>query len=89
MFFLELLITQNNKLSMDLKEARDLLDKLGGSNQVQSERIQMMERLTNTLEEEKQALRGQMNKLLEKNQELLVKTLETKDVAIEDERIFK
>ncbi len=74
---------------MDLKEARDLLDKLGGSNQVQSERIQMMERLTNTLEEEKQALRGQMNKLLEKNQELLVKTLETKDVAIEDERIFK
>jgi len=49
----------------------------------------MLERLTNTLEEEKVALRGQMNKLLEKNQELLVKTLETKDVAMEDERLFK
>ena len=65
------------------------MDKLENSNQVQSERIQMLERLTNTLEEEKVALRGQMNKLLEKNQELLVKTLETKDVAMEDERMFK
>ena len=65
------------------------MDKLESSHQVLSERIQMMERLTNTLEEEKTALRGQMNRLLEKNQELLVKTLETKDVAMEDERIFK
>lgn len=48
----------------------------------------MLDKLNNTLEEEKRALLTQMNKLLEKNQELLVKTLETKDVAIEDERIF-
>ena len=66
-----------------------MVDKLESSNQVLSERIQMMERLTNTLEEEKTALRGQMNRLLEKNQDLHDKTLETKDVAMEDERIFK
>lgn len=54
-----------------------------------SDRIQMLDKLNSTLEEEKKALLTQMNKLLERNQELLVKTLETKDVAMEDERIFK
>ena len=49
----------------------------------------MLEMLNNTLEEEKRTLLTQLNKLLEQNQELLVKTLETKDVAMEDERIFR
>ena len=49
----------------------------------------MLEKLSATLEEEKKTLLTQLNKQLEKNQDLLVKTLETKDVALEDERIFK
>lgn len=55
----------------------------------QMEKIQVLEKLNNTLEEEKKTMLTQLNKQLEKNQELLVKTLETKDVALEDERIFK
>ena len=49
----------------------------------------MLEQLNSTLEEEKRTLLGQVNKLLEQNQNILVKTLESKDQALEDERIFK
>lgn len=59
------------------------------STQRQGEKVQMLEKLNSTLEEEKKTLLTQLNKQLEKNQDLLVKTLETKDVAMEDERIFK
>ena len=72
-----------------MKEAKYYQKKLESSNQYLSDRTKMLEKLNNTLEEEKSALLTQMNKLLEKNQDLLVKTLETKDIALEDERIFK
>ena len=49
----------------------------------------MLEQLNSTLEEEKKTLLGQVNKLLEQNQNILVRTLESKDQALEEERIFK
>ena len=49
----------------------------------------MLEQLNQTLDEEKKTLLVQVNKLLEQNQTILVKTLEGKDQALEDERIFK
>lgn len=80
---------QKVQLSNNLTDAKHIIQKLETGGQHQSDRITMLEKLNSTLEEEKKALLTQMNKLLEKNQELLVKTLETKDEAIEDERIFK
>ena len=50
---------------------------------------QMLEQLNMTLEEEKKTLLTQVNKLLEQNQGLLVRTLESKDQALEEERHFK
>ena len=49
----------------------------------------MLEQLNNTLEEEKRVLRDQMNKLLSQNQDLLERTLDSKDQAIVEERMFK
>ena len=51
--------------------------------------LQMLEQLNHTLEEEKRTLLVQLNKLLGQNQELLMKTLESKEIAFEDERLFK
>ena len=76
-------------MSNDLLEARDILLKQETTNQRLHDRIQMLEQLTSTLEEEKRTLLGQVNKLLEQNQNILVRTLESKDQALEDERIFK
>ena len=59
-----------------------------GHNQRLNDRIQMLEQLNHTLEEEKKTLLLQINKMMEKNQELLVRTLESKDQAFEDERIL-
>ena len=70
-------------------EARDILMKQETTNQRLNDRIQMFEQLNQTLEEEKRTLLVQVNKLLEQNQNILVKTLESKDQALEDERIFK
>ena len=80
---------QNTHLTSDLLEARDILLKQETTNQRLNDRIQMLEQLNSTLEEEKRTLLGQVNKLLEQNQNILVKTLESKDQALEDERIFK
>ena len=80
---------QNTHLTSDLLEARDILMKQETTNQRLNDRIQMLEQLNSTLEEEKRTLLGQVNKLLEQNQNILVKTLESKDQALEDERIFK
>ena len=66
-----------------------MIQQMEVSAQRQVEKVQMLEKLGSTLEEEKKTLLTQLNKQLEKNQDLLVKTLETKDVAMEDERIFK
>ena len=49
----------------------------------------MLEQLNNTLEEEKSVLRDQMNKLMSQNQDLLKRTLDSKDQAIVEERMFK
>ena len=49
----------------------------------------MLEQLKDTLEEEKKTLHLQVNKLLEQNQNLLMRTLDSKDQALEEERIFK
>ena len=80
---------QNNHLAGDLLEAKDILQKHEATNHRLTDRIQMLEQLTSTLEEEKRTLLEQMNKLLEQNQNMLVRTLESKDQALEDERIFK
>ena len=80
---------QNTNISKQLVEAKHMVQQLEIGNHRHGEKIQMLEKLSATLEEEKRTLLTQLNKQLEKNQELLVKTLETKDVAIEDERIFK
>ncbi len=69
-------------------EAKHVLQQQDGHNQRLNDRIQMLEQLNLTLEEEKKTLLQQVNKMLEKNQELLVKTLESKDQAFEDERIL-
>ncbi len=66
-----------------------MIQQLEMSAQRQVDKAHMLEKLNGMLEEEKKTMLTQLNKQLEKNQELLVKTLETKDVAIEDERIFK
>ena len=49
----------------------------------------MLEQLNGTLEEEKKIMRDQLDRLMAQNQELLMKTLDTKDQVIMDERIFK
>ena len=49
----------------------------------------MLEQLTHTLDEEKKVLMDQLNKVLAHNQELLLRTLDNKDQAIEEERMFK
>ena len=49
----------------------------------------MLEQLNQTLEEEKQHLLMQVNKLLEQNREYFHHTLMSKDNAIEEERMFK
>lgn len=84
-----LFLMQNTHLTSDLLEARDILMKQETTNQRLNDRIQMLDQLNSTLEEEKRTLLGQVNKLLEQNQNILVKTLESKDQALEDERIFK
>ena len=66
-----------------------MVNKLDTGNHNLADRIQVLEKLNIALEEEKNALLTQMNKLLEKNQELLMNTMETKDLAMEDERNFK
>lgn len=48
----------------------------------------MLEQLNNTLEEEKGVLRDQMNKLMSQNQDLFKRTLDSKDQAIVEERMF-
>lgn len=80
---------QNTTLQKNLVDAKHVIQQLESIGQRQSEKVQMLEKLSSTLEEEKRTLLTQLNKQLEKNQELLVKTLESKDVAMEDERIFK
>ena len=50
---------------------------------------QMLEKLNGTLEEEKRIMRDQMDKVMAQNQELLMRTLDSKDQAIVEERIFK
>ena len=50
---------------------------------------QMMEQLNQTLNDEKTMLLEQMNKVLAQNHELLTRTLDSKDQAMEEERIFK
>ena len=69
-------------------EAKHIIQGLEGSNQRLNDRMQMLDQLNHTLEEEKKTLLAQVNKLLEQNQNLLVKTLESKDQAFEEERIF-
>lgn len=49
----------------------------------------MLEKLNSTLEEEKSMLRDQNNKVMGHNQELLMRTLDSKDQAIVEERLFK
>ena len=49
----------------------------------------MLEKLNSTLEEEKKVMRDQMDKVMSQNQELLMRTLDSKDQAIVEERIFK
>lgn len=49
----------------------------------------MLEQLNSTLEEEKRIMRDQLDRVMGQNQELLMKTLDSKDQAILDERIFK
>ena len=49
----------------------------------------MSEQLNRTLEEENKTLLQQVNKLLEQNQAMLMKTLESKDAYFEEERTFK
>lgn len=66
-----------------------MIQQLELNAQRQVDKVQMLEKLSSTLEEEKKTMLTQLNKQLEKNQDLLFKTLETKDVAMEDERIFK
>ena len=50
---------------------------------------QMLEQLNQTLNDEKTMMLEQMNKVLAQNHELLTRTLDSKDQAIEEERIFK
>lgn len=69
-------------------EAKHVIQQHESHGQRLNDRIQMLEQLNHTLEEEKKTLLLQVNKLLEKNQELLVKTLESKDQAFEEERMF-
>ena len=49
----------------------------------------MLEQLNNTLEEEKRIMRDQLDRVMAQNQELLMKTLDSKDQVILEERIFK
>ena len=41
------------------------------------------------MEEEKRIMRDQLDRLMAQNQELLMKTLDSKDQSIMEERIFK
>ena len=49
----------------------------------------MLEQLNRNLEEEKKILREQMDKIMSQNQEMLMRTLDSKDQAIVEERLFK
>ena len=69
-------------------EAKHVLHQHESHGQRLNDRIQMLEQLNHTLEEEKKTLLLQVNKLLEKNQDMLVRTLENKDQAFEEERMF-
>ena len=50
---------------------------------------QMQDQLLRTMEEENRNLLQQVNKLLEQNQQLLMKTLESKDQYLEEEKLFQ
>ena len=50
---------------------------------------QMQDQLLRTMEEENRNLLQQVNKLLEQNQHLLMKTLESKDQFLEEEKLFQ
>ena len=50
---------------------------------------QMQDQLFRTMEEENRTLLQQVNKLLEQNQQLLVKTLESKDQYLEEGKFFQ
>ena len=49
----------------------------------------MLEQLNQTLNDEKTILLEQMNKVLAQNHDLLTRTLDSKDQAMEEERLFK
>ncbi len=63
--------------------------KLEASSRGKTERNNMLEKLNYTLDEEKKHMHTRMTELYEQNKKLLEKTLETKDMHMEDERLFK
>jgi hypothetical protein len=71
-----------------MEDARVYIERSEAANQRMQSRVQMLEQLTNTLEEEKRIMRDQLDRVMAQNQELLMKTLDSKDQVILEERIF-
>lgn len=85
---LDLLNQDYEVLQEEMSEAKEHYKDLDMSATKISHRCEVLVQLNGTLEEENRALMEQLNKLLEQNQSLLVKTLESRDTYLEDERAF-
>lgn len=79
---------ESHNLTSDLMDAKHVIQRQDSNNQRLMDRNQMLEQLNYTLEEEKRTLLMQVNRLLEQNQSLLMRTLDSKDQALEEERVF-
>ncbi|XP_065919238.1 girdin-like isoform X2 [Dysidea avara] len=79
---------ENNTILHEMMENKQLVLELEAQNNKLSDRVEMQEQLIRTLEEENKQLLQQTNKLLAQNQELLLKTLETKDQCLEEEKLY-
>eukprot|EP00794_Sanderia_malayensis_P020632 gene20632-22667_t len=85
---LDLLRSDYEIVQEDMNEAKEHYKDLDVSATKIAHRCEVLVQLNGTLEEENRALMDQVNKLLAQNQELLVKTLESRDTFLEDERAF-
>jgi hypothetical protein len=86
---MEALKDDNQNLVAEVMDSRQMIQEMEASNIRLQDRFNMSEQLNRTLEEENKTLLQQVNKLLEQNQAMLMKTLESKDAYFEEERTFK
>ncbi|KAI6659260.1 Girdin-like [Oopsacas minuta] len=78
----------NKALVSDLLNANQLVSEIETDLSRNRDRSEMLEALNRTLDEENKTLLAQTNRLLLQNQDLMMRTLESKDIMIEEERIY-